>query len=83
MCAGESGLKSDIREIFRLKELGRTLAAVVGTLIFALAVNLLIVPAGVYSDGLMGICQVIRTVLARYLRLIFGRTISRGSHTIS
>lgn len=66
-------MKSGIREFFSLKELGRTLAAVAGTLIFALAVNLLIVPAGVYSDGLMGICQVIRTVLARYLRLDLGR----------
>jgi uncharacterized membrane-anchored protein YitT (DUF2179 family) len=66
-------LKSEIREFFSIKELGRTLAAVFGTLIFALAVNLLIVPAGVYSDGLMGICQVIRTVLVRYLHIDFGR----------
>ncbi len=66
-------LKSVIREFFSIKELGRTLTAVLGALIFALSINLLIVPAGVYSDGIMGICQVIRTVLVRYLHIDFGQ----------
>jgi len=48
------------------------LGAILGTLIFALGINLFIVPVGVYSGGIMGICQVVRTVLIRYFHLSFG-----------
>ena len=34
------------------------------TLLLALAINLFIVPQHLYSSGLLGLCQVIRTLLA-------------------
>jgi len=44
----------------------RLLIAIFGTLIYALAVNLFIVPQKLYTGGMLGMCQVIRTVLATY-----------------
>ena len=45
----------------------RTLACIVASLMYAIGVNLFVVPAQLYSGGLMGICQVIRTLLVEYL----------------
>lgn len=56
------------------KETGRTLGSILGTLVYAVGINLFIVPVGVYTGGIMGICQVIRTVLIQYLHLDFGTT---------
>ena len=50
----------------------RTLMAVAGALIFAVGTNLFIVPSGLYSSGIMGLCQVLRTMLMEYLHLNFG-----------
>ncbi len=55
----------------RHSELYRLGAAIVGTFIYSLGMNLFIVPAGLYSGGIMGFCQIIRTVLARDLGLSF------------
>jgi uncharacterized membrane-anchored protein YitT (DUF2179 family) len=60
-----------VKELFSKKELGRTLGAVLGTLLFAAAINIFVVPVGVYSDGIIGICQVIRTILIKYLHMNF------------
>lgn len=64
-------MKNFTKNLFGKNELCRTLMAVFGTLIFAVGTNLFIVPAGVYSGGLMGICQVIRTILMKYFHLTF------------
>lgn len=45
----------------------RLIAAVVGELISAAAMNLFIVPLNLYSGGLMGLCQVIRTLLQTHM----------------
>lgn len=50
----------------------RLLAAMLGEGVVALALNLFIVPLGLYSGGLMGLCQLIRTLLQDYLGLRFG-----------
>lgn len=50
----------------------RTLIAAAGALIFAVGTNLFIVPSGLYSSGIMGLCQVLRTMLVEYLHLNFG-----------
>jgi len=50
----------------------RLIAAVAGEGIVALAMNLFIVPLGLYSGGLMGLCQLIRTLLQDKLGLSFG-----------
>ncbi len=52
----------------------RLLAAVVGEFVAALALNLFIVPLNLYSGGLMGLCQLIRTLLQTKLGLNFGST---------
>lgn len=53
-------------------EAKRLLKAILGTFIFAAGVNLFIVPAGLYSGGFLGIGQIIRTLLSRFLGLDFG-----------
>lgn len=55
-----------------LYETKRTLGGVFGTFLYAAGVNLFVVPAGLYTGGVMGICQVIRTLLTEYLHINFG-----------
>lgn len=55
-----------------LYEVKRTLICVAAAFVYAMGVNLFIVPAGLYSGGVMGFSQVIRTVLSRYLGMDFG-----------
>ncbi|MEY8387852.1 YitT family protein [Oscillospiraceae bacterium 38-13] len=50
----------------------RLLAAVAGEAVVALALNLFIVPLNLYSGGLMGVCQLIRSLLQDRLGLHFG-----------
>ena len=50
----------------------RVILAVLGTLLGAAAVNLFIVPMNLYTGGLLGLCQVIRTLMQTYLHLSFG-----------
>ncbi len=49
----------------------RALGSVAGAFLYAAGINLFVVPAGLYTGGVMGICQVIRTVLARSFGLDF------------
>ncbi|MGN0167998.1 MAG: YitT family protein [Acetatifactor sp.] len=49
----------------------RILASVFGAFLYAAGINLFVVPAGLYTGGLMGLCQVIRTILAEFLHLNF------------
>lgn len=48
--------------------------AVVGMLIFAMGINFFIVPANLYNGGVMGISQIIRTLLIRKLHIFSGNT---------
>lgn len=50
----------------------RLIAAIVGELIAAAALNLFIVPLGLYTGGLLGVCQLARTLLNTYLHISFG-----------
>lgn len=52
----------------------RNVVAVVGMLVFSAGINLFIVPANLYNGGVLGISQVIRTVLVRYFHLASGTT---------
>ena len=61
----------DKRKLY-LYEGKRTLGGIVGAFLYAAGVNLFVVPAGLYSGGVMGICQVIRTLLIEYLHMDFG-----------
>lgn len=57
----------------------RVFTSVVGTLIMAVALNLFIVPLHLYTGGLMGLCQLIRTLLIDYAGLDFGTTDIAGA----
>lgn len=50
----------------------RLVIAVFGELIAALSINLFIVPMSMYSGGLTGVCQLIRTLLQTYGGMDFG-----------
>ena len=52
----------------------RLLSAMAGTLLMAFAQNLFIVPLHLYTGGLMGICQLLRTLLQSRAGLSFGTT---------
>lgn len=45
---------------------------IAGGFLYAAGINLFVVPAGLYTGGVMGICQVIRTLLTDWLGLNFG-----------
>ena len=50
----------------------RLLAAIFGTLLCAVGVNLFIVPLGFYTGGLMGFCPILRTLLLSGLNFELG-----------
>ena len=49
----------------------RSLFSILGAFLYAAGINLFVVPAELYTGGLMGICQVIRTLLAEAFELNF------------
>ena len=46
---------------------------VIGGFLFAVGLNLFIVPLDLYSGGVIGMAQIIRTVLAQYAHMDFGQ----------
>lgn len=64
-----------IREYLNKNEAARdvitTLLTVVLQFAYAVGMNMFIVPAGIYSGGLMGICQLVRTLLTDWAGLHF------------
>lgn len=52
-------------------EMKRLAGAVAGMLLYAIGMNLFVVPHGLYTGGVMGISQVIRTLLVQYAGLPF------------
>lgn len=60
------------RKQMYLYESKRTLGCILGSVLYALGINLFVVPAGLYSGGVMGLCQVIRTLLIEYAHMDFG-----------
>lgn len=68
----ENNLQKRIENTKLLYETERTLGCILGALLYAIGVNLFLVPVGLYTGGLMGICQVIRTILVDYFNLPVG-----------
>ena len=56
---------------FPLFEIRRTTICIFAVFIYAIGMNLFVVPADIYTGGLFGICQVIRTVLTDFIGLSF------------
>jgi uncharacterized membrane-anchored protein YitT (DUF2179 family) len=54
------------------EEWSRIIGMLIGTLLYSSGINLFVVPMGLYTGGLMGICQLIRTILVSMLGLSFG-----------
>lgn len=52
-------------------ETQRLVGAVGGMLLYAIGMNLFIVPQGLYTGGVMGMCQVIRTLFTQYTGITF------------
>ena len=50
----------------------RSLFCIFGAFLYAAGINLFVVPAGLYTGGVMGLCQVIRTILTPVVGLDFG-----------
>ena len=50
----------------------RFLMCILGGTLYAVGVNIFVVPFNLYSGGIVGIAQVIRTVLSDYIHLDFG-----------
>ena len=53
-------------------EVKQFLESLLGSFLYAVGINLFVVPANLYTSGLLGICQVIRTLMENYLHLSFG-----------
>ena len=51
----------------------RLLGAVFGEFLSALALNLFIVPLHLYTGGVMGFCQLLRTLMSQYMGVNFGQ----------
>lgn len=56
----------------KLYETGRILVVIAASLIYAVGINAFIVPAGLYTGGIMGLCQLIRSFLTDHLGMSFG-----------
>lgn len=49
----------------------RLMGAVGGMLVYAFGMNIFVVPQGLYTGGVMGLCQLIRTLLSQYMGWTF------------
>ncbi len=62
-------LLDDVERKWKWYQIDRFVGALVGAVIYSLGINLFIVPVSLYSGGVMGFSQVIRTVLVQYMHL--------------
>ncbi len=56
-------------EVARKNEIAKVLLTILGGFLYSAGVNLFIVPHSLYTGGLVGICQIIRTFLVDFLKL--------------
>lgn len=52
--------------------LPRLFTAIAGMFVFSIGINIFVVPAELYNGGVLGISQILRTLLIRYAHLSFG-----------
>ena len=64
-------MKNCMNVLFTPREIGRILGSILGAFLYALGMNLFIIPICIYSGGIMGVCQILRTILVDYLHLPF------------
>ena len=64
-------MKNITKELFSRKEICRTLGVILGALLYVIGMNWFVVPVGIYSGGVMGACQILRTLIVDFLHLPF------------
>ncbi len=52
--------------------LRRLSVLIVGTVLYSIGINLFVVPAKLYSAGILGLCQIFRTVIEQFIGIDFG-----------
>lgn len=57
--------------MINIKDFKQYICIIVGSALFAIAVNLLIVPMNLYSPGIIGIAQIIRTLISSIIPIHF------------
>ncbi len=67
---GERRMKSQMK--LKKAHIGRMIKMLIGMIVFAIGVNVFVVPIGLYNGGFLGFAQIIRTVLTEYLHINFG-----------
>ncbi len=50
----------------------RLTVLIIGTVLYSIGINLFVVPVNLYSAGILGLCQIIRTVFEQFLGVNFG-----------
>lgn len=53
-------------------EVTKVIIAIIGSILYAIGINLFITPIGLYTGGLIGLCQLIRTFLLSILNINIG-----------
>lgn len=61
---------------FSKQDIIKCFSILVGAAIYAIGMNFFIVPCGLYSSGLLGVAQILRTIVERWLDVSFGFDIS-------
>ena len=65
-----------MKEFFNKKDIVKAIYIIVAAAIYALGMNVFIVPLGLYSSGVLGLAQILRTVSEQYFGMNFGFDIS-------
>ncbi len=65
-----------MKEFFNKKDIVKAMYIIVAAGIYALGMNVFIVPLGLYSSGVLGLAQILRTVSEQYFGMNFGFDIS-------
>ncbi len=50
----------------------RVVFLLAGTVLYSVGINMFVVPANLYSAGILGLCQILRTVMEQFLGVNFG-----------
>lgn len=59
----------DMEKSWKWYQINRFFGALAGAVVYSLGINLFIVPVALYSGGIMGFSQILRTILIQYLNL--------------
>lgn len=61
-----------MKDLFNKSDFLKGAYIFIGAFIYAIGMNVFIVPMGLYSSGVLGLAQILRTVFEQYLQISFG-----------